>query len=445
MLTGQYDVRNPTSTAWPPNNYMNGLSNEILNIFNGTVGMAYPLITGDLISETLINTQIYSFYDGTNTSYNIPWTKAPTQFSTPQYYGIPYISGIFYQIENNEWSDCTSYLGGQPEIVYYSATAMPPYDNYNINSSTTEFMKSSIPLITVNNLHKIRKKLISTYGNVISGNKDINLNIMYNRDFFFIPSIADCTVTYTDGSFSDSAGRIDYNNATTISNVFINLSNIISRSHNNGIIKLLYDKTENSPEFSYYYTNVNNSNYNSIINILKSASFQQGQTHTYSTTIHFSKIWDWNIFYQTYMHKLYFVISKLNAFYKAVFTDNNKNNFSLNNSFANITNFNQTSLYFGNSNKYEINVTNITFNDINNDIRNFTSLVGQMYYPIGTYSNAQTTDLSGNILNIGITMLNSNSFNKKDKEFFTDANSWAANDFSMKSILNTNNRCKRVR
>lgn len=442
---GQYDVRNPSNTKWPPNNYMNGLSNEALNIFNGTVGMAYPLLTGDLISNTLINMQNYSFYDGTNTSYNIPWSKAPTQFSTPQYYGIPYISGIFYQIDNGAYSDCTSYLGGQPEISNYIATAMPPYDNYNLNSSTSEFMKSSIPLITVNNLHKIREKLIAKYGNSVSGNSDINLNIVYNRDFYFIPNIADCIVSYSDGSFSDSAGRIDRTNSDTISNVFINLSNIISRSHNNGIIKFLYNSTDNSPEFAHYYTNVNNNNYSDIIDILKSVLFYQGQTYTYSTTIHFSKVWDWNIFYQTYMHKLYFVISKLNAFYKTVFTDSNKNNFALNNSFANIVNFNQSSLYFGNSNKYEINVSNITFNDINNDIKNFTSLVGQMYYPIGNYTDNRTTDLSGNVLNLGITMLNNNSFDKKDKEFFTDANNWAENDFSMKSILNTSNRCKRVR
>ena len=44
---GQYDVRNPSNTKWPPNNYMNGLSNEALNIFNGTVGIAYPLLSGD--------------------------------------------------------------------------------------------------------------------------------------------------------------------------------------------------------------------------------------------------------------------------------------------------------------------------------------------------------------------------------------------------------------
>ena len=427
------------NTTWPPvNNYLNGMTSDAKNIFNGTVGAAYPMISGE-ISE--ISGRTYSFYNGRGGTYNIPWSNAPSTLCDPKYFGIPYIitgnnmQGIRYSIDNASQKSCAAYLGGQPNKTDFIYNAMPMFNKFNIGNNENFSVNTNNTLLMINNLYNIYEDLVDFYRNNNDGN--INLTLTYDREFYCMYNTYNCDIYYSESSISDfnHIGNILSGSTSGVAREeFSKLSSRISSGHNDGIIQFAYSGRGQS--FSHYFTNITDDNYQSIIENISTSTFLLGEQKLYyDTKIQFDYVWDWNIFFQTYMHKLYFVVSKLNRFYKSVFSNNNtrRKNIALNLSFNNIIKFSAASLFFGNNTIYHNNKSNIDFTDINNDINDFISLVGQMYYPVGKFDSR-----TGYII-----MNNTNNNSKESNEFFTDRNNWAKNSFNMNSILSNDNYCYR--
>ena len=433
------------NTSWPPANYLNGLNSTARSAFNNSVGMAYPMVSGMQLSSDEASGLTYNFYLGNDADYVIPWNAAPTTlYDKPQYFGIPYIrrgdnmAGIRYKIEDGQYKTCTTFLGGQTETVDgFFANAMPNYDKFNIPSNQTSFIKSDVNLLEIYNLYKISNDLISRYGKSTASN--INLSIKYDREFIYYNNY-NCNILYSPnlyGSSLKSYGNVSgifYNDddqtrkakINAIRNVFSNLANNL-QDGNDGVIVFRYSSEDIN--FEHWYTNINKSQ---VSTALKDILFVNGIPFYYDTEIKFENVWDWNIFFQTYMHKLYFVTSKLNQFYKRVFSsDGSKQQVALNLSFGSIVNHSPASLFFGTSSA--VSTTNVNFTKASH-VNTFISYVGQLYYPVGKYSKNSKG---------GIIMQNSNSNDKSNTEFFTDRNSWGVNDFNMNKILNGNS-CQRT-
>ena len=443
-------------TTWPPNNagYLNGFSNAVKNIFNNTVGNMYPMVTGDftpaLSTYTALNVNDKFHQSETNPDVYLPFTSLHRNNLRPVYFGIPYVvsdsyGDITYAFTNSNNTDftnlkfnsCSSVLGGQPNLGNNSALAMPYFNKYKISANDKDgYFLNSNALLTINNLYKIHEKIInsSSLENAIADGTSA-IVIRYNRRFAIetgYPASYGIKFTYYNNVYDTRGWSVEsliddidsFKNSITALRAHLN-----SVNPNNAAIKIDY---KGAQEFSHIFTNINNYNKGELIASLDAANTKKveeaGFEGSYYTYIVFKTPYEWEIFYKHYMHKNYFIISKLNRFYRC-FTTQDRDNVAKNISLLNIIQFNPTAVFYGSASE-KLMAHGSNYNITNEDgVSYMFRLVGQMYYPIGSYTPRQNNML------IETNDGPDSSSRIQDNELFIDKGNWARDDFSLDSIL----------
>ena len=429
------------NSSYPPRNtnyWLSGFSDEAKLYFESSVGAAYPMIAGDLLSNSeILNSGVdFSLHNPKNeNSYTyLPFSSAPTKLNaTPAYFGIPYLikddyGSITYD-DNGTETDCATFVGGQTELNEinelkgYVGTALSWNNSLNLTDSAAEkgFFARDIELPKINNIWKIHNKLYN-------GDLKFPLKLHYTRLFELNDRIDSYNINLSyknmymsTNIFSETAG--DNNTLKTICN---NLANVISGNHNNGVIIITYTPKPNTNGVAYQhvFTNISSENYNSVCNTLRSYQDDiHGFTGSYKTTITFNSAWEWEIFYRYYTHKLFFVMSKLNRYYrKALNTSNIERLIST----LNIIKFSKTTAFTGCTGAIRGGGEEFdTASDAGPDI---VRIIGQLVYPVGQLETATSRGITY------VRMNYSTGISIDKNHLFVDRGKWGENDYSMNSI-----------
>lgn len=430
-------------SSYPPrdtNYWLSGFSNEAKLYFEASVGAAYPMIAGDLLSNSEIlssgvDFSLHNPKDEDSDTY-LPFSSAPTKLNaTPAYFGIPYLikddyGSITYDDDKGTEHDCATFVGGQTELNEidelkgYVGTALSWNTSLNLTESAAKkgFFARDIELPKINNIWKIHNKLYN-------GDLKFPLKLHYTRLFELNNRIDSYKINlsyknmYSNTNiFSETAE--DNNTLKTECN---NLANEISGNHNNGVIIITYtpkSDNDNGVAYQHVFTNISSENYNSVCSALRSYQDDiHGFDGSYKTTITFNSAWEWEIFYRYYTHKLFFVMSKLNRYYrKALNTSDIERLIST----LNIIKFSKTTAFTGCTGKIrggggEFNTTSDAGPDI-------VRIIGQLVYPVGQLE----TDTRRGITYVRMNYSTGISIDKN--HLFVDRGKWGENDFSMNSI-----------
>lgn len=429
-------------SSYPPRNtnyWLNGFSNEAKLYFESSVGAAYPMIVGDLLSNSeILNSGVdFSLHnpkDEDSDTY-LPFSSAPTKLnSTPAYFGIPYLikddyGSITYD-DNGTECDCAVFIGGQTELNEidelkgYVGTALSWNTSLNLTNSAAKkgFFTRNIELPKINNIWKIHNKLYN-------GDLNFPLKLHYTRLFELNDRIDSYKINLSYKNMYSSTNIFseiaeDNNTLKTKCN---NLANVISGNHNNGVIIITYTPkpdNDNGVAYQHVFTNISSENYNSVCSALRSYQDDiHGFTGSYKTTITFNSAWEWEIFYRYYTHKLFFVMSKLNRYYRKALNTGDLERLI---STLNIIKFSKTTAFTGCTGKIrggggDFDTSNVAGPDI-------VRIIGQLVYPVGQLE----TDTRGGITYVRMNYSTGISIDKN--HLFVDRGKWGENDFSMNSI-----------
>ena len=432
-------LKENANSSYPPRNtnyWLSGFSDEAKLYFESSVGAAYPMIAGDLLSnsEILSSGVDFSLHDPKKEdSYTyLPFSSAPTKLnSTPAYFGIPYLikddyGSITYDDNGTEY-DCASFVGGQTELNKidelkgYVGTALSWNSSLNLTDSAAEkgFFARNIELPKINNIWKIHNKLY---------NRDIKfpLKLHYTRLFELNDRIDSYKInlSYKNMYSNTNIFSKTAENANTLKNVCSNLANVISTNHNNGVIIITYTPTSEGVAYQHVFTNISNENYNSVCNTLRNYKSEiNGFSGSYKTTITFNNAWEWEIFYRYYTHKLFFVMSKLNRYYRKALNTSNLERLI---STLNIIKFSKTTAFTGCTRAIRDGGGELdTTSDAGPDI---VRIIGQLVYPVGQLETATSRGVNY------VRMNYSTGISIDKNHLFVDRGKWGENDYSMNSI-----------
>lgn len=429
-------------SSYPPrdtNYWLSGFSDEAKLYFESSVGAAYPMIVGDLLSNSEIlssgvDFSLHNPKDEDSDTY-LPFSSAPTKLNaTPTYFGIPYLikddyGSITYDDNGTEY-DCASFVGGQTELNKidelkgYVGTALSWNGSLNLTNSTAKkgFFARNIELPKINNIWKIHNKLYN-------GDIKFPLKLHYTRLFELNNRIDsyDINLSYKNMYSNTNLFLETAKDNNTLKTICNSLANEISRNHNNGVIIITYtpkSDNDNGVAYQHVFTNISSENYNSVCSALRSYQDDiHGFDGSYKTTITFNNAWEWEIFYRYYTHKLFFVMSKLNRYYRKALNTGDLERLI---STLNIIKFSKTTAFTGCTGKIrggggEFNTTSDAGPDI-------VRIIGQLIYPVGQLE----TDTKRGITYVRMNYSTGISIDKN--HLFVDRGKWGENDFSMNSI-----------
>lgn len=443
-------LKEKANSSYPPsstNYWLSGFSGEAKLYFEASVGAAYPMITGNLLSnsEMLSSGINFSLHNPKNEySYTyLPFSSAPTKLNeTPAYFGIPYLihdnyGSITYDDDNGTENECDTFVGGQTELNKinalkgYVGTALSWNSSLNLTDSDAKkgFFARNIELPKINNIWKIHNKLYN-------GDIKFPLKLHYTRLFELNNRIDLYKINLSYKNMYSNANLFSKTaeDTKTLENVCSLLANEIYDdynnvvNYNNSVIIITYTPKPdtNGVAYQHVFTNISNENYISVYDTLKDYKSEiNGFSGSYKTTITFNNAWEWEIFYRYYTHKLFFVMSKLNRYYRKALNTSNLEKLI---STLNIIKFSKTTAFTGCTGKIRGGGGEFdTTSDVGPDI---VRIIGQLIYPVGQLE----TDTRRGITYVRMNYSTGIGIGIDKNHLFVDRGKWGENDYSMNSI-----------
>ena len=464
------NVLSSYNSSFPSSNYVEFDDILCKEIFGSTVGAAYPMISGEFIGNDIYNQVKDEFtlhkYETTDKIQSVKQVNLPFLVSSvvykPRYYGIPYLISdsygelIFRKNGESEGKSYTSFIGGFPNLTgsskKFEQQILLQNDIFNVGKNSNILLKINDKLLQINNLKLFHKDLkpesfpvSCTYNRrfyMRFNYTNTNITAVIYKNLFYSPTIV----------YSTSYNHGDNGNLNQLSVFFNNIIEKCSeyvKESNDVAIKFIYSG-ENT--YTNSFTNISNQNKNDIIYALNTFNSSISDTgvvvidKSYNTEMIFNEPYEWEIFYRHYMHKINFVMSKLNRFYRC--TINGKNSSAHIGKYVSLINILNYAPFVTFSGIDSYNESN-KFNYANNDYVidgplgvGLLQAVGKMRYPKGAYRTNKISykddfgitntidiiqtndDLSGNC--VGLNNL------------FLDCG-WAYDSYSMNSIFGNSN------